>query len=60
MGDPMTGPAANDSPMMNGAQQTTLPGYSIDTETAIEAIRMLKDTCYKLDIHLMPNLPGQY
>ena len=29
-----------------------------DTETAVEAIRMLKDTCYKLDIHLMPNLPG--
>uniref|UniRef100_A0A7S2SYY0 tRNA carboxymethyluridine synthase n=1 Tax=Chloropicon primus TaxID=1764295 RepID=A0A7S2SYY0_9CHLO len=25
---------------------------------AVRAIQMLKDTCYKIDIHLMPNLPG--
>ena len=25
---------------------------------AADAIRMLKDCCYKVDIHLMPNLPG--
>ena len=25
---------------------------------AVEAIKLLKDTCYKIDIHLMPNLPG--
>ena len=25
---------------------------------AIEALRLLKDACYKIDIHLMPNLPG--
>ena len=29
-----------------------------DAEAAKEAIRLLKDSCYKLDIHLMPNLPG--
>ena len=27
-------------------------------EDAARAIRLLKDTCYKIDIHLMPNLPG--
>ena len=25
---------------------------------AIDAIKSLKDACYKIDIHLMPNLPG--
>ena len=25
---------------------------------AVEAIQLLKDSCYKVDIHLMPNLPG--
>lgn len=24
----------------------------------IRAIALLKDSCYKIDIHLMPNLPG--
>ena len=24
----------------------------------IRALRLLKDTCYKVDVHLMPNLPG--
>ena len=28
------------------------------TADAIRAIRLLKDSCYKIDIHLMPNLPG--
>lgn len=28
------------------------------TEDAIRAIRLLKDNCFKIDIHLMPNLPG--
>lgn len=28
------------------------------TKDAKEAIRLLKDACYKIDIHLMPNLPG--
>lgn len=28
------------------------------TEDAIAAMRMLRDCCYKTDIHLMPNLPG--
>lgn len=27
-------------------------------EDAVRAIQMLKDTCYKVDMHLMPNLPG--
>lgn len=27
-------------------------------EDAADAIRLLKDCCYKIDIHLMPNLPG--
>ncbi len=25
---------------------------------SMEALRLLKDTCYKVDVHLMPNLPG--
>jgi ELP3 family radical SAM enzyme/protein acetyltransferase len=25
---------------------------------AVTALRLLKDTCYKVDVHLMPNLPG--
>eukprot|EP01059_Diplonema_ambulator_P012192 TRINITY_DN22419_c0_g1_i2.p1 TRINITY_DN22419_c0_g1~~TRINITY_DN22419_c0_g1_i2.p1 ORF type:complete len:685 (+),score=181.87 TRINITY_DN22419_c0_g1_i2:38-2056(+) len=29
-----------------------------DVSDAIEALRLLKDSCYKIDIHLMPNLPG--
>lgn len=28
------------------------------TEDAINAIRLLKDSCYKVDIHLMPDLPS--
>jgi histone acetyltransferase (RNA polymerase elongator complex component) len=28
------------------------------TRHTIEAIRMLKDCCFKVDIHLMPDLPG--
>eukprot|EP00300_Choanocystis_sp_HF-7_P036824 c52757_g1_i1.p1 GENE.c52757_g1_i1~~c52757_g1_i1.p1 ORF type:complete len:724 (+),score=176.48 c52757_g1_i1:220-2172(+) len=28
------------------------------TQDAIAAIRLLKDACYKMDVHLMPNLPG--
>jgi radical SAM superfamily enzyme YgiQ (UPF0313 family) len=28
------------------------------TADAKRAIRLLKDACYKIDIHLMPNLPG--
>jgi len=28
------------------------------TEDTINAIRMLKDSCFKIDIHLMPDLPG--
>lgn len=28
------------------------------TQDAIAALRMLRDCCYKTDIHLMPNLPG--
>eukprot|EP01064_Diplonema_japonicum_P000114 TRINITY_DN10076_c0_g1_i1.p1 TRINITY_DN10076_c0_g1~~TRINITY_DN10076_c0_g1_i1.p1 ORF type:complete len:670 (+),score=77.27 TRINITY_DN10076_c0_g1_i1:2747-4756(+) len=31
-------------------------GHFVDD--AVQAIRLLKDSCYKLDIHLMPNLPG--
>jgi len=31
-------------------------GHSI--ERAKQAIKMLKDACYKIDVHLMPNLPG--
>jgi ELP3 family radical SAM enzyme/protein acetyltransferase len=27
-------------------------------QDAKDAIKLLKDSCYKLDIHLMPNLPG--
>eukprot|EP00903_Cladosiphon_okamuranus_P019815 g18212.t1 len=29
-----------------------------DVEAAIRCLRLLKDNCYKVDIHLMPNLPG--
>ena len=29
-----------------------------DASDAAEALRLLKDACYKIDIHLMPNLPG--
>jgi len=25
---------------------------------AVRAFELLKDSCYKIDIHLMPNLPG--
>lgn len=28
------------------------------TQDAVNALRMLRDCCYKTDIHLMPNLPG--
>lgn len=28
------------------------------TEITIKALELLKDCCYKIDIHLMPNLPG--
>ena len=28
------------------------------TEDTVRALRLLKDACYKVDIHLMPNLPG--
>eukprot|EP00308_Calcidiscus_leptoporus_P021320 CAMPEP_0119361664 /NCGR_PEP_ID=MMETSP1334-20130426/8920_1 /TAXON_ID=127549 /ORGANISM="Calcidiscus leptoporus, Strain RCC1130" /LENGTH=662 /DNA_ID=CAMNT_0007376737 /DNA_START=32 /DNA_END=2020 /DNA_ORIENTATION=+ len=28
------------------------------TQHAITALRRLKDACYKVDVHLMPNLPG--
>ncbi|KAL0583254.1 hypothetical protein ABG067_006862 [Albugo candida] len=28
------------------------------TEDAIRAMKLLRDCCYKTDIHLMPNLPG--
>ena len=28
------------------------------TSQVKEALRLLKDSCYKVDIHLMPNLPG--
>ena len=31
-------------------------GHTI--ESAYEAIKMLKNNCYKVDIHIMPNLPG--
>jgi len=31
-------------------------GHNI--ECVYEAIKLLKDNCYKIDIHLMPNLPG--
>jgi ELP3 family radical SAM enzyme/protein acetyltransferase len=31
-------------------------GHNI--ECVYEAIKLLKDNCYKVDIHLMPNLPG--
>lgn len=30
------------------------------TEKTIKAIRMLKDNCFKIDIHLMPDLPRPY
>eukprot|EP00659_Diplonema_papillatum_P011947 gene11947-18433_t len=36
----------------------TLVNRGHDVNAAIEAIRLLKDSCYKLDVHLMPNLPG--
>ena len=29
-----------------------------DIESVYEAIKLLKENCYKVDIHLMPNLPG--
>ena len=29
-----------------------------DIECVYDAIKMLKNNCYKIDIHLMPNLPG--
>ena len=29
-----------------------------DIECVYKAIKLLKDNCYKVDIHLMPNLPG--
>jgi ELP3 family radical SAM enzyme/protein acetyltransferase len=29
-----------------------------DIECVYKAIKMLKNNCYKIDIHLMPNLPG--
>lgn len=28
------------------------------TQDTMNALRLLKNTCYKVDIHLMPNLPG--
>ncbi len=28
------------------------------TDDTIRALRLLKDSCFKVDIHLMPNLPG--
>lgn len=28
------------------------------TADIIRALRLLKDACYKVDVHLMPNLPG--
>ena len=31
-------------------------GHTI--ESAYEAIKLLKNNCYKVDIHIMPNLPG--
>jgi len=27
-------------------------------EDAMQAIKLLKESCYKIDVHLMPNLPG--
>ena len=29
-----------------------------DIECVYKAIKLLKENCYKVDIHLMPNLPG--
>ncbi len=29
-----------------------------DTSDAITALRLLKNSCYKVDVHLMPSLPG--
>ncbi|CAM9532129.1 unnamed protein product [Ectocarpus sp. 4 AP-2014] len=29
-----------------------------DVEATIRCLRLLKDNCFKVDIHLMPNLPG--
>eukprot|EP01065_Artemidia_motanka_P049910 TRINITY_DN8412_c0_g1_i2.p1 TRINITY_DN8412_c0_g1~~TRINITY_DN8412_c0_g1_i2.p1 ORF type:complete len:751 (+),score=140.30 TRINITY_DN8412_c0_g1_i2:62-2314(+) len=27
-------------------------------DAVVDALRLLKDSCYKIDVHLMPNLPG--
>eukprot|EP00754_Rhynchopus_humris_P050687 Rhum_TRINITY_DN9103_c0_g3::Rhum_TRINITY_DN9103_c0_g3_i1::g.31580::m.31580 len=31
-----------------------------DAASSVEAIRLLKDYCFKIDAHLMPNLPGAH
>eukprot|EP00756_Hemistasia_phaeocysticola_P061486 Hpha_TRINITY_DN4964_c0_g1::TRINITY_DN4964_c0_g1_i1::g.51408::m.51408 len=40
----------------DGILQTVNRGH--DCFAVEEALRLLKDSCYKIDIHLMPNLPG--
>jgi ELP3 family radical SAM enzyme/protein acetyltransferase len=40
----------------NAVLKKIMRGHTI--ERAYEAIKMLKNNCYKVDIHIMPNLPG--
>uniref|UniRef100_A0A6C0L9W7 tRNA carboxymethyluridine synthase n=1 Tax=viral metagenome TaxID=1070528 RepID=A0A6C0L9W7_9ZZZZ len=40
----------------NAILRKIMRGHTI--ERAYEAIKLLKNNCYKVDIHIMPNLPG--
>jgi ELP3 family radical SAM enzyme/protein acetyltransferase len=40
----------------NAILKRIMRGHTI--ERAYEAIKLLKNNCYKVDIHIMPNLPG--
>jgi ELP3 family radical SAM enzyme/protein acetyltransferase len=40
----------------NAILKKIMRGHTI--ERAYEAIKLLKNNCYKVDIHIMPNLPG--
>ena len=40
----------------NAVLKKIMRGHTI--ERAYDAIKMLKNNCYKVDIHIMPNLPG--
>ena len=40
----------------NAVLKKIMRGHTI--ERAYEAIKLLKNNCYKVDIHIMPNLPG--